>query len=102
MATLIREDRSQANHSPRYMLAAHPLVFLYHYSTIRVLVSGWTQAGLWSGSLVLQDLQVRTDVSCKLRLPVVLKQGSVELVRLKVSLRLYILMYVFLAVLAPS
>ncbi|CAM9332121.1 unnamed protein product [Ectocarpus sp. 6 AP-2014] len=40
-------------------------------------------AGLWSGDLVLRDLQVRTDVSRKLHLPVVLKQGSVDLVRIQ-------------------
>lgn len=42
------------------------------------------QAGLWSGDLVLRDLEVRTDVSRKLHLPIVLKQGSVELVRIQV------------------
>lgn len=41
------------------------------------------QAGLWSGDLVLRDLQVRTDVSRKLHLPIVLKQGSVDLVRIQ-------------------
>lgn len=41
------------------------------------------KAGLWSGDLVLHDLRVRTDISRKLHLPIVLKQGSVELVRLQ-------------------
>ncbi|CAM9113551.1 unnamed protein product, partial [Scytosiphon promiscuus] len=42
------------------------------------------RAGLWSGDLILRNLQVRTDVSRKLHLPIVLKQGSVELVRIQV------------------
>lgn len=36
---------------------------------------------------MLRDLQVRADVSRKLRLPVVLEQGSVETVRLEVSFK---------------
>ena len=32
---------------------------------------------------MLRDLQVRTDVSRKLHLPIVLKQGSVDLVRIQ-------------------
>lgn len=32
---------------------------------------------------MLRDLTVRTDVSRKLHLPIVLKQGSVELVRIQ-------------------
>ncbi len=32
---------------------------------------------------MLRDLHVRTDVSRKLHLPIVLKQGSVELVRIQ-------------------
>lgn len=47
------------------------------------------QAGLWSGDLVLRDLQGRTDVSRKLHLPIVLKQGSVDLVRIQVRSRLH-------------
>lgn len=46
------------------------------------------QAGIWSGDLVLRDLQVRNDVSRKLHLPIVLKQGSVDFVRLEVGRRL--------------
>ena len=45
------------------------------------------KAGLWSGDLVLHHLRVRTDVSRKLHLPIVLKQGSVELVRLQARAR---------------
>lgn len=33
---------------------------------------------------MLRELQVRTDVSRKLHLPIVLKQGSVDLVRIQV------------------
>lgn len=47
------------------------------------------QGGLWRGDLVLRDLQVRTDVSRKLHLPIVLQQGSVELVRLEASRRFF-------------
>lgn len=45
--------------------------------------ASYLQAGLWSGELVLRDLEVRTDVSRKLHLPIVLKQGSVDLVRIQ-------------------
>ncbi|CAN0150759.1 unnamed protein product, partial [Discosporangium mesarthrocarpum] len=41
------------------------------------------QAGLWSGDLLLQDLRIRSDAPRKLSLPIVLRQGSVERMRLQ-------------------
>ncbi|CAM9723694.1 unnamed protein product, partial [Choristocarpus tenellus] len=42
------------------------------------------QAGLWDGDLLLQDLHIRSDAPRKLRLPLVLRQGAVEKIRLQV------------------
>lgn len=51
----------------------------------RVWKSVYRQAGFWSGDLILRDLRVRADATRKLRMPIVLKQGSVDCVRLQVS-----------------
>lgn len=56
------------------------------FSFCLVLFCPSVKAGLWKGNLELRQLQVRTDVLRKLHLPIMLKQGSVDYVRIQASL----------------
>ena len=62
------------------------LDYILKFATFKFAIVS-PQTGLWSGNLVLRDLKVRADVSRKLRLPIVLEQGCVELLRLEVSFK---------------